>query len=88
MTDISLFGWQTRVSEFWLMVVVFGGGAFWSGLQLRKALKFGAVGFKGRDFRRDEDRFSFNLYVGLWSVLLFCSIAGLIGWYFDLGVKS
>ncbi len=87
MTEISFFGWETSVSEIWLMIVVMGGGALWSGHELRKAVKFGKVGFKGRDYCRDEDRFSFNLYVGLWSVMLFCSLAGLIGWYFDFGMK-
>ena len=83
MSDLSFFGWDIRVSEFWLMVTIFGGASVWAAYQLRKALKHGQIGFKGCDYSLVEHPFEYKLYVTLWIVILICAVAGFTGWYVD-----
>jgi hypothetical protein len=84
---MTLFGLPIDISEAWIVIIFAGGGALLSAFELRKSLTHGRVGFKGRDYRKDDDKLLFKLYQSLWIIVLFCSIAGLFGWFFDLGIK-
>ncbi|WP_199503720.1 hypothetical protein [Qipengyuania sp. YIM B01966] len=84
---MSFFGIPINLSEAWLVIVFAGGGALWSAHELRKAVLHKRIGFKGREYHQVDHRIEFNLYRGLWVVILFCSVAALMGWYFELEMK-